>query len=81
MGIIEDPLLKGNILSLIHILVSNALRLRWVKLHDAKKTQSEPYQDAAVADGMPRAQAYKFAAQSVYGLSLIHISSIYSIPT
>ena len=23
--------------------------------------------DAAVADGMPRAQAYKFAAQSVYG--------------
>ena len=29
--------------------VSNALRLRWVKLHDAKKTQSEPYQDVAAS--------------------------------
>ncbi len=27
----------------------------------------EAMADAAVADGMPRAQAYKFAAQSVYG--------------
>lgn len=29
----------------------------------------EAMADAAVADGMPRAQAYKFAAQSVYGAS------------
>ena len=29
--------------------VSNALRLRWVKLHDAKKTQSEPHQDVAAS--------------------------------
>ena len=27
----------------------------------------EAMADAAVADGMPRAQAYKFAAQSVFG--------------
>ena len=27
----------------------------------------EAMADAAVADGMPRAQAYKFAAQAVYG--------------
>ena len=29
--------------------VSNALRLRWVKLHDAKKTQIEPHQDVAAS--------------------------------
>ena len=31
----------------------------------------EAMADAAVADGMPRAQAYKFAAQSVYGAAKI----------
>ncbi len=36
---------------------------------DAEKWEMlvEAMADAAVADGMPRAQAYRFAAQSVYG--------------
>ena len=45
-----NPMFGAAALSLSSVcVVSNALRLRWVKLHDAKKTQSEPYQDVVAS--------------------------------
>ena len=45
-----NPMFGAADMSLSSVcVVSNALRLRWVKLHDAKKTQSEPYQDVAAS--------------------------------
>lgn len=45
-----NPMFGAATMSLSSVcVVSNALRLRWVKLHDAKKTQSEPHQDVAAS--------------------------------
>lgn len=45
-----NPMFGAAVMSLSSVcVVSNALRLRWVKLHDAKKTQSEPYQDVTAS--------------------------------
>lgn len=43
-----NPMFGAAAMSLSSVCgVSNALRLRWVKLHDAKKTQIDPHQDVA----------------------------------
>lgn len=43
-----NPMFGAATMSLSSVcVVSNALRLRWVKLHDAKKTQIDPHQDVA----------------------------------
>ena len=45
-----NPMFGAAAMSLSSVcVVSSALRLRWVKLHDAKKTQSEPHQDVAAS--------------------------------
>ena len=45
-----NPMFGAATMSLSSVcVVSNALRLRWVKLHDAKKTQSEPHQDVVAS--------------------------------
>ena len=45
-----NPMFGAAAMSLSSVcVVSNALRIRWVKLHDAKKTQSEPHQDVAAS--------------------------------
>ena len=45
-----NPMFGAATMSLSSVcVVSNALRLRWVKLHDAKKTQIEPHQDVAAS--------------------------------